>query len=199
MDMYGTGSRKLQDKYKARAVADAIQDATTITSFDEDTRGYREFIEESTYFFLATSSNENTDCSFKGGPAGFVKITSPTTLVFPDYDGNRMYKSLGNILDNPNIGMLFVNFEHEDGNNFLRVRINGVATVHDDHPLKLDFPGAKRIIEVVIKFIFLNCPRYIPEMKLVEQSAHIPQEGKEQPIPTWKTKPAFKDVLEGSE
>lgn len=199
MDMYGPGSRMLQDRYKGRAVADAIHDAAAITSFDDDKRGYRAYVEEATYFFLATSSGENTDCSFKGGPRGFVKIMSPTTIVFPDYDGNRMYKSLGNIVDNPNIGMLFMRFDGEEGNNFLRVRVNGAATVHDDHPIKSEFAGAKRIVEVAVKFIYLNCPRYIPEMRLVRQSAHIPEEGKEQPVPGWKNRPEFKDALEGSE
>lgn len=198
MEMYADGSRKLQDKYKARKVADLIQQATAVTSFDDDQFGYRDFISQATYFFLATSSGTNTDSSFKGGPKGFVRITGPNTLVFPDYDGNRMYKSLGNIVDNPNIGMLFMKFENEDGQRYLRVRINGHATVHDDHPLLGEFPGAKRIVEVETKFIYLNCPRYIPEMQLVDQSAHIPEEGKEQPIPGWKNKPGIKEALIGS-
>lgn len=199
MDMYSEGSRTLQDRYNARPTADLIKKATTVSSFDDDNFGYKAFIEEASYFFLATSSGENTDCSFKGGPKGFVKITGPNTVVFPDYDGNRMYKSLGNIIDNPNIGMLFLRFDNEEGSRYLRVRINGTATVHDDHPLKDEFPGAKRIVEVETKFIYLNCPRYIPEMTLVEQSAHIPEAGKEQPVPGWKMKPGIKEALEGSE
>lgn len=199
MDMYSDGSRKLQDRYNARPVADLIQKATAVTSFDDDQFGYREFIETASYFFLATSSGENTDCSFKGGPVGFVKITGPNTLVFPDYDGNRMYKSLGNITDNPSIGMLFLRFDGEAGNRYLRVRVNGKAAVHDEHPMKADFPGAKRIVEVEASFIYLNCPRYVPEMTLVEPSAHIPVEGKEQPVPGWKLKPGIAEALEGSE
>ncbi|WP_342074932.1 pyridoxamine 5'-phosphate oxidase family protein [Yoonia sp. SS1-5] len=199
MDMYGKGSRALQDRYKARGVADLIQKATCVSSFDDDQFGYRDFIESATYFFLATSSGENTDCSFKGGPKGFIRITGPNTLVFPDYDGNRMYKSLGNITDNPNVGLLFLRFDNEEGNRYLRVRINGKATVHDDHPLKSELAGAKRIVEVETSYIYLNCPRYIPEMTLVEESAHIPQEGEEQPVPGWKMKPGIKEALEGSE
>ncbi|MDO6732366.1 pyridoxamine 5'-phosphate oxidase family protein [Marinovum sp. 2_MG-2023] len=199
MAMYGEGSRALQGRYNARDVADLIEKATCVSSFDDDQFGYRDFVESATYFFLATSSGENTDCSFKGGPEGFIKITGPNTIIFPDYDGNRMYKSLGNIIDNPNIGMLFLRFDNEEGNRYLRVRINGKATVHDDHPLKQDFAGAKRIVEVETQHIYLNCPRYIPEMTLVEQSAHIPQHGKEQPVPSWKMKPGIKEALEGSE
>lgn len=199
MDMFGEGSRKLQDRYNARNVADLITKATTVSNFDDDQFGYRDFIESAPYFFLATSSGDNTDCSFKGGPKGFVRITGPNTLTFPDYDGNRMYKSLGNIVDNPNIGMLFLRFDSEEGNRYLRVRINGVATVHDNHPALADYPGAKRVVEVETRHIYLNCPRYIPEMTLVEPSAHIPEEGKEQPVPAWKQKPGIKEALEGSE
>lgn len=199
MDMYSKGSRDLQDRYNARNVADLIQKATCVNSFEDDQFGYREFVETATYFFLATSSGDNTDCSFKGGPAGFVRITGPNTVVFPDYDGNRMYKSLGNITQNPNVGLLFLRFDNEEGNRFLRVRINGKATVHDEHSLQSTFPGAKRIVEVETHYIYLNCPRYIPEMTLVEASAHIPQEGKEQPVPGWKMKPGIKEALEGSE
>lgn len=199
MDMFGDGSRKLQDRYNARKVADIITKVTTVSNFDDDQFGYRDFIASATYFFLAASSGENTDCSFKGGPAGFVRITGSNQLVFPDYDGNRMYKSLGNIVDNPNIGMLFLRFDGEEGNRYLKVRINGVATVHDEHPLLADFPGAKRIIEVETRHIYLNCPRYVPKMTLVEDSAYIPKKGKEQPVPPWKQKPGIKEALEGSE
>ncbi|SCZ60421.1 hypothetical protein SAMN04488118_10483 [Epibacterium ulvae] len=198
MEMFGEGSRTLQDRYNARKVADLINKATKVTNFDDDQFGYRDFIAESTYFFLATSAGENTDCSFKGGPKGFVKITGSNTLVFPDFDGNRMYKSLGNIEDNPNIGMLFMRFEAEEGKRYLRVRINGTAQVHDDHPRLTEFPGAKRLVEVTTHHIYLNCPRYIPEMKLVEASAHIPKEGEDQPVPAWKSKPGIKEALEGS-
>lgn len=198
MEMFGEGSRTLQDRYGARKVADLIDKATKVSNFDEDEFGYRAFIEESMYFFLATSSGENTDCSFKGGPKGFVRITGPNTIVFPDYDGNRMYKSLGNIRENPNIGMLFIRFESEEGKRYLRVRVNGRAQVHDAHPLLDDFPGAKRLVEVTTHHIYLNCPRYIPAMQLVEDSAHLPEAGKDQPVPAWKNKPGIKEALEGS-
>jgi len=199
MEMFGSGSRELQDRYNARRVADGVTKATTISNFDDDQFGYRDFIESAPYFFLATSSGENTDCSFKGGAPGFVRIVAPDRLIFPDYDGNRMYKSLGNIIDNPNIGMLFVRFDQEDGNRYLKVRINGVATLHDDHPAQADFPGAKRIIEVETKHIYLNCPRYVPHMELVSPSPYVPDEKGVAPIPPWKSKPGIKEVLEGSE
>jgi len=100
--MFGAGSRDLQDKFNGRAVADRIVENVESSVFTDE---YRKFVEAAEFFFLATSSGEITDCSFKGGAPGFVQVIAPDRLIFPDYDGNRMYKSLGNIVDNPNIGM----------------------------------------------------------------------------------------------
>jgi hypothetical protein len=61
-----------------------------------------------------------------------------------------------------------------------------------------DYPGAKRIVEVETQHIYLNCPRYVPHMKLVEESPYIPEKGEEQPVPPWKMKPGIKEALEGS-
>jgi predicted pyridoxine 5'-phosphate oxidase superfamily flavin-nucleotide-binding protein len=199
MNMFGDGSRLLQDRYKARNAADAIVEATMVTHFD-DSRfpGYRDYVEAAPFFFLATSSGTNTDCSFKGGARGFVRFVGPDRLIFPDYDGNRMYKSLGNMLDNPQIGMLFMRFDGEEDNRFLRVRINGTASLHDSHPAIADYPGAKRIVEVHTHHIYLNCPRYIPRMAWQADSPHLPQHGKDQPVPAWKNKPGIKEALAGS-
>lgn len=204
MEMFGAGSRELQDKYGGRAVADAITNYARKTEFDD---AYRDFVESSSYFFLATSSGTNTDCSFKGGPKGFVKIVGPDRLIFPDYDGNRMYKSLGNIIDNPNVGMLFIRFDAQESTQldangseqFFRVRINGTASLHDSHPAMSEYPGAKRIIEVQTKHIYRNCPRYIPRMEMVNESIYIPRAGRKAPEPLWKGRPGLKEALDGSE
>lgn len=195
MAMYDQGSRDLQDRYGARKLADAIYDKVGSPVITDE---YRAFIEGCSFFFLATSSGENTDCSFKGGPEGFVRITAPDTLLFPDYDGNRMYKSLGNIVQNPNVGLLFIKFNAEESARYLRVRINGTAILHDTHPDMDSFPGAKRLIEVKTRHVYLNCGRYIPEMDMVSENRHIPEDGKAQPVPAWKELPDFKDALKGS-
>jgi uncharacterized protein len=93
--MFHEGNRRLQDTFESRRIADRLEEKLTRTAFtDED----KAFIESTMYFFLATADHEGRpDCSFKGGPAGFVKIVAPDALVFPDYDGNGMFKSLGNL------------------------------------------------------------------------------------------------------
>ena len=63
-------------------------------------------------FFLATSSAESKmDASHRGGHPGFVEILDNSTLRIPDYPGNNMFNSLGNIYQNPNAGLLFVDYE----------------------------------------------------------------------------------------
>lgn len=194
MTMFHDGSRALQDKYGGRAVADRIVELVETDTFTDE---FKEFVESVPFFFLATSAGESTDCSFKGGAPGFVRVTAPDRLIFPDYDGNRMYKSLGNILENPNVGLLFMKFGAEEGQGalYLRVRINGRASIHDEHPALETYPGAKRIVQVDVTHIFPNCPRYVPHMQEVAPSRHIPEAGTEQPTPEWKKIPPIAELL----
>lgn len=194
MAMFHEGNRELQDRYGGRAVADRIVELAASDTINDD---FKTFIESVPFFFLATAAGENTDCSFRGGAPGFVRVTAPDRLIFPDYDGNRMYKSLGNILVNPNIGLLFVRFDAESGQGamFLRVRVNGTATIHDDHEALAGYPGAHRIVEVAVRHVFPNCPRYVPHMTEVEPSRHLPVAGEERPVPEWKRIPEIAELL----
>src|SRR5215469_11500385 len=94
--MYHEGSRQLQDQFEARKLADRMVERIVHDRFtDED----RAFIESRPLFFLATADAEGRpDCSYKGGLPGFVRVIDPATLAFPSYDGNGMFKSLGNVL-----------------------------------------------------------------------------------------------------
>ena len=83
---------------------DRLQKHRVHSEFDDADRA---LIESAAFFFLATASEENVDFSFKGGTPCFVKVTGSKTLELPDYDGNRMYRSLGNIGHNPLVGILF--------------------------------------------------------------------------------------------
>ncbi|MFQ5755304.1 MAG: pyridoxamine 5'-phosphate oxidase family protein [Acidiferrobacterales bacterium] len=117
------------------------------------------------FFFLATSDAEGQcDCSFKGGGPGLIRILNPRKFAFPDYDGNGAFMSLGNILVNPHIGCLFIDFS--DG---ARLRVNGRATIHDqDEALKL-FPKAKRVVVVDVEQVVPNCTNYVPRLFPVDQ------------------------------
>jgi predicted pyridoxine 5'-phosphate oxidase superfamily flavin-nucleotide-binding protein len=142
-------------------------------------------------FFLATADSEGRpDCSYKGGVPGFVRVIDDRTLVFPSYDGNGMYRSLGNIRVNPRVGLLFIDFAAGE-----RVRVNGVAELVVGGAVVELFPGAELVVRVRADRIFPNCPRYIHRMELVELSAYAPRPDHEPPVPAWKQRDAYRDVL----
>ena len=186
--MYHDGSRRLQDRFDSRRIADRLEQVTVHVAFSEKDR---DLIERSPMFFLATADAEGRpDCSYKGGVPGFVRVVDDRTLAWPDYDGNGMFRSLGNLLVNPRVGMLFVDFERPR-----RVRINGTASIDDHDPLLAEFPGAQLIVRVAAERVFPNCPRYIHRWQMVELSAFAPRTGHEPPTPDWKKDPTFHDAL----
>src|SRR5476649_2810379 len=134
--MYHDGNRQLQDRFDSRRISDKLEEKLTRTAFSADDKA---FIESAAYFFLATADAQGRpDCSFKGGVPGFVRLTGACELAFPDYDGNGMFKSLGNLLVNANVGLLFIDL-HERPR---RLRVNGAATVSREDPLLADTVGA---------------------------------------------------------
>lgn len=186
--LYHDGSRELQDRFQTRRLADRLQEVIAHDVFTDDDRA---FVESRPMFFLATADAAGRpDCSYKGGRPGFVRVVGPGTLAFPSYDGNGMFKSLGNMLVNPQVGLLFVDFESPR-----RLRVNGRASVHADDPLLTKLVGAQVIVRVQAEAIFPNCPRYVHRMQLVEESPYAPCEGHTPPVPEWKTRPVFREVL----
>jgi uncharacterized protein len=126
--------------------------------------------------------------SYKGGPPGFVRALDDVTLAFPDYDGNGMFRSLGNLLDNPQVSMLFLDFERPR-----RLRVLGRATVAEDDPLLPTWEGAQFVVRVAITHLFPNCPRYIHRFQFLEASPYTPEAGRDALEPEWKAR--FRDVL----
>jgi len=121
-------------------------------------------IEAAPFFFLATSDQKGRcDCSFKGGGPGLIKIMTPKRLAFPHFEarvkGNGAYMSLGNILVNPYVSMLFIDFP--DG---ARLRINGRATITDKDPLMEPFPQAECVVFVDVERVAPSCPSYVPQL-----------------------------------
>jgi len=180
--------RRLQDARETRRIADRLEQVTVRRAFTEDDRA---FIERCPMFFVATAdATGRPDCSYKGGLPGFVRVIDDQRLAFPDYDGNGMYRSWGNVLVNPHVGLLFIDFEIAR-----RIRVNGTAQVNADDPMRADFPGSVFIVRVTAERIFPNCPRYIHKMLLVEHSAYAPRADYTPPVPAWKTFDVFRDVL----
>lgn len=180
---YHAGMRELQDRFDTRRLADRLDEKLRRSAFtDED----RAFIESQAMFFLATAdATGRPDCSYKGGLPGFVRVTGASELSFPSYDGNGMFRSLGNVLANPRVGLLFLDFEQPR-----RLRVNGKATIVEN---QIGFEGAQLVVRVQAEAIFPNCPRYLHRLQLVELSAYAPRPGYEPPEPAWKRH--FRDFL----
>jgi predicted pyridoxine 5'-phosphate oxidase superfamily flavin-nucleotide-binding protein len=186
--MYHDGNRRFQDQFDTRRLSDRLEQINTRTAFTDSDRN---FIEGSFLFFLATADADGRPtCNHKGGAAGFVRVTAPDELAFPDYDGNGMFLSLGNISVNPNVGLLFLDFQKPR-----RLRIQGTAHVLRDDPLLKESVGAQMIVRVKAAAIFPNCPRYIPKFQLVEPSMYVPVAGATPPEPAWKGFDDFRDVV----
>lgn len=187
--LYHDGNRRLQDQFESRRISDRLEEKLTRTTFTGDDKA---FIESAIYFFVATADAQGRpDCSFKGGAPGFVRVTGPSELAFPDYDGNGMFKSLGNILVNPSVGLLFIAMHGKAK----RLRINGQATVSRGDPLLDRTVGAQLIVRVTARAIFPNCPRYIPDMQLANPSVYVPTPGLDPVEPAWKGFDDFKDCV----
>ena len=188
---YHDGSRRLQDRFDTRRLADRIDERfvqrRTIDAGD------KAFIERMDMFFLATADADgHPQCSYKGGDPGFVKVLDETTLAFPNYDGNGMYLSMGNVLVNPHVGLLFIDFT---GNPPTRVRVNGTASIDEDDPLKGEWERAQFVVRVHAEEVFPNCPRYIHRMQLVDRSSYVPRDNCAPPVPGWKRKEWARDAL----
>ena len=142
-------------------------------------------------FFLATADEQGRpNCSYKGGEPGFVRVLDKHTVAFPNYDANGMYLSSGNVLVNPNVGMLFIDFERGQ-----RLRLNGVASIDEHDELMRHYSEAQLVVRVQAREVFPNCPRYIHKYRLVERSRFVPKEGCPAPVPDWKRSGWARDVL----
>ena len=182
------GMRAWQDRFDSRRLADRLEERLGRNRFTADDRT---FIESRTMFFLATADEAGRpDCSYKGGDAGFVRVTGDDELAFPSYDGNGMFRSIGNLSTHAPVGLLFIDFEQPR-----RLRVNGLASVVADDPLHDAFTGAQLVVRVRATHIFPNCPRYIHRMQPAEPSPYVPRLGVEPPVPAWKRFEMFSDVL----
>ncbi|MBS0412616.1 MAG: pyridoxamine 5'-phosphate oxidase family protein [Proteobacteria bacterium] len=187
--MYHQGQRELQDWAGSRALADRLDETLRRERFNDADKA---LVEAAPFFFLATADAQGRpDCSFKGGPEGFVRIAAPDRLVFPDYDGNGMFRSLGNIKVNPAVGLLFMRV----GEKPARLRVNGTAALNFDPAELAAVPGAQALVVVTPTDIFPNCPRYIPELQVIQPSIYDPAPDTPPVEPAWKTFDLFKDVV----
>jgi predicted pyridoxine 5'-phosphate oxidase superfamily flavin-nucleotide-binding protein len=184
---YHEGMRALQDRFDGRRIADVLLERRLHNEFWDDER---QWIETTPFFFIATAWDGYVDCSIKSGDPGFVKIVGPNVLEYPEYDGNSMYRTLGNIAQSPDVGLLFVRFDGVSR----RIRINGKATLHDDAQTLARHHGAKLVVRVVCE-LYPNCPRYVPNLAEGTPSPYPPRPGYDPPPPEWKSRDYIRDIL----
>lgn len=184
---FSASHRHLQDEHGTRALADRLE-AHAHASFEPPER---DFIEAATMVFLSTvDGSGQPTVSYKGGAPGFIRVVGPNALIFPSYDGNGMFLTLGNLGDNPRIGLLFIDFERPH-----RLRVHGKATLADDPTLLGLYPGADHVVRVTAERIFVNCGRYIHRSQGATLSPHLPDSAGQQPFPAWKRLDLFEGAL----
>ena len=176
---YTDSQRAMQTLHGATKLAQTVQNAIV---WDVVEGPNADFIESRDFFFLSTVDGPGQPTvSYKGGPVGVVHVADAKTLVFPIYDGNGMFLSVGNAAETGKVGMLFIDMETPN-----RVRVQGDATVSADDPDLARWPGAKMVVRVRVESCFLNCARYIHKHARTEASPYVPKPDGSQPHPSWK-------------
>jgi hypothetical protein len=186
---YTDKALELQKRFDTEALAAAELQVIVHDALSPADRG---FIAQAEMFWLASVDPQGSPTvSFKGGAPGFVKMPDDRTLLFPCFDGNGMFFSMGNIASTSHVGLLFMDFVTPS-----RLRVQGDARLTDDPAVVGLWPGAQFAVMVGITALITNCPRYIPRMQRVQPSRYVPdtQTGA-QPIPGWKRIDAIQGVL----
>jgi predicted pyridoxine 5'-phosphate oxidase superfamily flavin-nucleotide-binding protein len=188
-EIYNEQHRALQRKFDTTRLADRVDELVVRAELAGDQKA---FIESRDMFFLSSIDHRGyPTCSYKGGAPGFVRVPDPGTIVFPSYNGNGMFLSMGNINTSHKVGMLFIDFETPH-----RVRVHGVATIAENDPLLAEFSGAELLVRVAVTETFINCPRYIHQYQRLQTSKYAPQAGcGAPPAPQWKRIDVIQDAL----
>lgn len=169
------GEHRLQEQYKTKERAQAF--------YEQQVRDYlnapmREFIARQPMVFVATADGKGEcDCSIRTGDPGFVQVLDAQTLLYPEYRGNGVLASLGNILENPHIGMIFVDFFQTTRG----LHVNGYADIKSGEEARAIFqdrgraepqhPVGKtpeRWVIVRVEEAYIHCSKNIPHLQLVE-------------------------------
>jgi predicted pyridoxine 5'-phosphate oxidase superfamily flavin-nucleotide-binding protein len=186
-DLYAETHRAFQDEHGTRRLADRLE-SLAHAEFDANDRS---FIESAAMFFLATvDSMGRPTVSYKGGAPGFVRIVAPNVLVFPVYDGNGMFLSLGNISGTGHVAMLFIDFAAPR-----RLRVQGDASIVPNDGAHGHYAGAQHLVRVTASQVFVNCGRYIHRLQSGTLSPHLPDAEGRQPFPEWKRLNIIADSL----
>ncbi len=175
------GERQQQEEFGTTSRAEAFyanQMLSYLNAF------MQKFISGQSMVFIATSDSQGEcDCSFRAGPPGFVKVLSKSVLAYPEYKGNGVWASLGNIRENPHIGMVFVDFFHST----IGLHVNGKAKLLKNEDLFKDDEMSKKLREdsqnkggrkpegwviIEVEEAYIHCSKHIPHLKSLDKEIH---------------------------
>ena len=143
----------------------------------------REYIAAQEMVFVSTAdAGGNCDCSIRTGPPGFVRVIDERTLIYPEYRGNGVMASLGNITENGHVGLLFVDFFRAA----VGCHVNGEARVAENDALLAaggpqaeavrealaDIPGRRpeRWGVVHVEEAYIHCSKHIPRLAKLDKT-----------------------------
>jgi uncharacterized protein len=166
------GEHVLQERYGTTQRAQQFYDSQVTSRL---TPVMQQFIQRMQMAFIATSDTSGEcDCSFRAGPAGFIRVLDDRTIAYPEYRGNGVMASLGNVLQNPHIGIFLADFSCD----LIGLHVNGDAAIVTPErmaELELAPPEARhsgrRPVQWVLVHVteaYVHCSKHIP--KLVPQS-----------------------------
>ena len=173
--MFGSnGERELQQAWGTEERALRFYDRQVR---DHLTEKMQDLIRRQEMVFVATAdARGNCDCSPRFGQPGFVEITSPTQLAYPEFRGNGVFASLGNISENPHIGLVFVDFLATT----VGLHVNGTARIRsaEEAPAVLDSSGygnpsrgslLERWVVIDIEEAYIHCAKHVPRLQKLEK------------------------------
>ncbi|MFI6575673.1 pyridoxamine 5'-phosphate oxidase family protein [Nocardiopsis sp. NPDC050513] len=134
----------------------------------------REFISRQEMLFIATSDAEGEcDSSFRAGPPGFVHVIDEYTVAYPEFRGNGVFASAGNIMENPHVGLMFLDFLRDR----IGLHVNGRARIVEDEQIRRHVPGlpqpqvpGQRALVwtlVHVEEAYIHCRKHIPHLRAV--------------------------------
>jgi predicted pyridoxine 5'-phosphate oxidase superfamily flavin-nucleotide-binding protein len=156
------GEHKLQRLYGSQDRARRFYRQQVLDRLNEQ---MIEFIGRQEMAWIATADGHGEcDCSFRAGPAGFVQVLDAWTLRYPEYRGNGIMASLGNILENPHVGMVFLDFDQER----IGLHINGTARIVEAGEGNGGRPRVERWVEVRVQEAYIHCRKHLPHLVKAE-------------------------------
>ena len=175
------GERRAQQMFGTGRRAMAFYQKQMMKELNSNMQG---FIASQEMVFIATADAKGTcDCSFRAGTPGFIQILNSTTLAYPEYRGNGVMASVGNILENPQIGLMFVDFTQST----VGLHLNGKAQVITNDDI-IRFPLATTSlideativggrhpecwIVIAVEEAYIHCSKHIPLLKKLDKPVH---------------------------